>query len=255
VLIDNFFDDAFARTLAASFPDPATDLWHIYDNPLEKKQACSDTRRMPPSLREALLALCGPSFVEAVRRITGLAPHDALQADPFCHGGGLHSHGAGGKLDLHLDYSLHPWTGMERRFNLIVYLVSPDTPWPPSYGGALELRGAAPGSTEEQPLPGALSSSVLPAFNRAVIFSTTAPSFHGFPEPLTCPPEVRRNSLALYYLTPPRPAASRRSKVLYVAGPEEAPTSELRRLRELRTKRRLVPEDYAALIQEPPLGA
>jgi hypothetical protein len=159
VVIDGFFAEAFARELATAFPAPADDLWHVYDNPLERKRACSDTSRMPGCLREAVCALCAPSVVELVRAITGVATADALQADPYCHGGGLHSHGAGDSLDLHLDYSRHPVSGLERRFNLIVYLPSR---WDEAYGGALELRGAAPGS--DGLLPGELCASVLPAF-------------------------------------------------------------------------------------------
>ena len=80
---------------------------------------------------------------------------------------------------------------------------------------------------------------MLPRFNRAVLFSTTAPSFHGFPTPLACPSGAERRSLALYYLTPPRPDAAERSKALYVPTPGEVDTPELRRLRELRAQRRL----------------
>lgn len=169
---------------------------------------------MPAVLRDAVCALCGPSMVEAVRRITGLEHASALQADPHCHGGGLHSHGTGDKLDLHLDYSLHPISGLERRFNLIVYLVP--EPWPSSYGGALELRGAAQQSASEGVEAGELSASVLPAFNRAVLFSTTAPSFHGFPAPLCCPADARRKCAAL-------PALARALGVLILLGVEDPP--------------------------------
>lgn len=241
VVIDNFFSEAFARTLAAAFPPVDAALWHVYDNPLEKKRACSDTRQMPAELREAVCALCGPTVVEAVRRITGLSAADELQSDPYCHGGGLHSHGRGQKLDLHLDYSIHPKSGLERRFNLIVYLVP--EPWEAAYGGALELWGARDGAPAE---PGERSASILPAFNRALLFSTTAPSFHGFPRPLACPEHWRRNSLALYYLTPPRPDAPPRSKAMYVAAPGEPNSEELERLRALRAVRRLEPADLVA---------
>jgi hypothetical protein len=42
---------------------------------------------------------------------------------------------------------------------------------------------------------------VLPVLNRCVIFSTTDDSFHGHPHPLTCPQDVYRRSIALYYYT------------------------------------------------------
>jgi len=43
-------------------------------------------------------------------------------------------------------------------------------------------------------------------FNRCVIFNTTDFSFHGHPDPLTCPEGRTRKSLAMYYYTNGRPA-------------------------------------------------
>jgi hypothetical protein len=57
-------------------------------------------------------------------------------------------------------------------------------------------------------------------FNRAVIFDTSMNSWHGLPDPVGCPIETPRNSLAVYYLCPPRQAASDRGRALF------APTSE-----------------------------
>ena len=34
-------------------------------------------------------------------------------------------------------------------------------------------------------------AAVLPRFNRALLFATTGPSFHGFPRPLACPSDRR----------------------------------------------------------------
>ena len=47
---------------------------------------------------------------------------------------------------------------------------------------------------------------VAPLFNRCVIFSTTAYSYHGHPDPLLCPEGTTRKSMALYYFTNGRPA-------------------------------------------------
>ena len=247
-VIDEFFAPAVAQELRGAFPEPhAVDTWHVYDNPLERKRACSDTARMPTCLRDALFALCGPSLVEAVRRITGEDEGASLQSDPYCHGGGLHSHGTGEKLDLHLDYSRHPLSGLERRFNLIVYLTA-DAWDADAHGGELELwaptrGGDGSADADADVHPDHRLAAIAPVFNRGLLFSTTAPSFHGFPSALTCPPEMRRNSLALYYLTPPRPHAPERSKARYVATPGDPPSAELERLRAVRAVRRLEPED------------
>ena len=47
---------------------------------------------------------------------------------------------------------------------------------------------------------------ISPNFNKLVIFNTTDYSFHGHPNPLACPEDVTRKSLALYYYTNGRPS-------------------------------------------------
>jgi hypothetical protein len=47
--------------------------------------------------------------------------------------------------------------------------------------------------------------AVLPNFNRCVVFSTTDTSFHGHPNPLSCPEGRSRKSMALYYYSNGRP--------------------------------------------------
>ena len=46
---------------------------------------------------------------------------------------------------------------------------------------------------------------IAPYFNRMAIFSTTDFSWHGHPDPLSCPPDRSRKSMALYYYTNGRP--------------------------------------------------
>jgi len=79
--------------------------------------------------------------------------------------------------------------GVFRRLNVILYL---NENWQESYGGAFELWDKDRIEAKKQ---------VYPLFNRLVIFSTTSSSYHGHPHPLTCPENVTRKSLALYYYT------------------------------------------------------
>jgi len=64
--------------------------------------------------------------------------------------------------------------------------------WRESYGGHFEMWDRTASRCEKK---------VLPVFNRSVIFSTGPDSFHGHPDPLTCPDNVIRKSIALYYFT------------------------------------------------------
>ena len=74
-----------------------------------------------------------------------------------------------------------------RKINLILFL----TPnWVPKYGGTLGLFN---NNGKER------IQEINPKFNRAVIFTTSDVSFHGFPEPIKCPRKVFRNTLAVYF--------------------------------------------------------
>jgi hypothetical protein len=52
-----------------------------------------------------------------------------------------------------------------------------------------------------------------------LVFTTSADSFHGHPDGLTCPPDVARRSLAMYYFT--EEEAPVRRSTNYRARPEE----------------------------------
>jgi len=95
-----------------------------------------------------------------------------------------------------------------RRVNLILYL---NEGWQEDWGGAIELWDR--GMTR-------CVVKVSPLLNHAVIFSTNEDSYHGFPDPLTCPEGVTRKSVALYYYTEELAANARSTN--YRARPEDA---------------------------------
>jgi hypothetical protein len=65
----------------------------------------------------------------------------------------------------------------------------------------------------------ACQATVTPAGNRMLVFTTSDDSFHGHPDGLTCPPDVARRSLAMYYFT--EESAPVRKSTNYQARPEE----------------------------------
>ena len=116
--------------------------------------------------------------------------------------------GRGGKLNIHLDYSIHPKLKLQRKLNLILYL-SED--WNISWGGSLEFWS----HNQELNRPNQREVTIENIFNRAVIFDTTQNSWHGFPNPLTCPEDKYRKSIAVYYLTDPPEGTDSRLRALY----------------------------------------
>ena len=71
-------------------------------------------------------------------------------------------HKNGGKLNVHLDYSIHPKLKLQRKINILVYM-TPE--WNQSWGGYLDLY-----DNSSKKKPGELVEAVAPLFNRAVIF-------------------------------------------------------------------------------------
>eukprot|EP00698_Gefionella_okellyi_P005180 TRINITY_DN14742_c0_g1_i1.p1 TRINITY_DN14742_c0_g1~~TRINITY_DN14742_c0_g1_i1.p1 ORF type:complete len:279 (-),score=41.42 TRINITY_DN14742_c0_g1_i1:109-945(-) len=243
VIIPNFFSDEWAAKIVETFPEPIDSDgylksgWVCYNNPIERKLASPDSSVWPPHIQEAFQALRGEPFRDLVSAITRI-PN--LEDDPHLHGGGLHYHPRNSKLDMHLDYSVHPLIPKQRRLNLIVYM----TPnWQPSWGGALELWEAGMSK---------LGKKCDVAFNQAVLFRTSDESWHGLPDPIQCPDNVARKSLAVYYLTDPAEGVTLRYKAQFVGRPDhpEECSEGLNELRKIRVNRHLTPADVAEYLPD-----
>ena len=204
VVIENFFEANVAEGLAKEI-DVAIPSWHEYDNAIEIKHTCNNWNEFPALTYQVFSFLVSAAFVSVLRQITGCAN---LVADVGLHGGGWHRHRRGGKLNAHLDYSIHPKTGMQRKLNLIAYL---SRDWDPTWGGGLGLWA----HDAEGQRRGDMVKVVHCLFNRAVLFDTTQNSWHGLPDPIACPEDKYRSSLAVYYMTPAPEGASPRERALF----------------------------------------
>src|SRR3990167_2214775 len=130
-VVDNFFDTHIAHTLAKEFPSYDDALWHQYNNAIEVKKTFNVWNQFPPLTYQALNYFNSPEFVALLARLFKI---DSLFSDPGLNGGGWHIHKAGGKLNTHLDYSIHPKMYLQRKLNLLVYL---NSDWQSAWGGKL----------------------------------------------------------------------------------------------------------------------
>jgi Rps23 Pro-64 3,4-dihydroxylase Tpa1-like proline 4-hydroxylase len=227
VVIDNFFEEDIAQQLLAEFPEYDSPVWDTYyNNPLENKKASNHWNRFPNMTYRIFHYLCSSNFEQIVQQISG---HDCVYADVGLHGGGWHAHASSGKLNIHLDYSIHPKLNLERHYNLIVYL----TPnWDPTWGGGLELWS----NNDQTNQPKEMVQLVENRFNRAILFDTTQNSWHGLPKDLTCPDGTFRRSLAMYYVTNPVQDAPTRPRAKFAPYGEQANNKEILELIEKRQK-------------------
>jgi hypothetical protein len=185
LVLDDFVDPAVAGNAVVEFPAADAPEWLHYAHYNERKLAVTARARIPPTLGGIVDELNSSRFVGLLSRITGIP---GLLPDPSLEGGGLHQIRRGGFLNIHADFTVHPhrpaWV---RRLNLLLYL---NREWRDSYGGQLEFWDRDVRTCMRR---------ISPTFNRCVIFSTDPESFHGHPEPLTCPETMTRKSIALYY--------------------------------------------------------
>ena len=139
-----------------------------------------------PAVRELFYSFNSRPFIRIVENITGIK---GLIPDPYFLGGGFHRMSQGGHLSMHADFNHHKPMNLERRVNVLIYL---NKGWRPEYGGQFELWD--PEMTK-------CVHSIVPIFNRCVIFNTTWESMHGNPQPINHPDGLPRRSIALYYYT------------------------------------------------------
>jgi hypothetical protein len=191
IVIDDFLPPAIADEVLAEFPSPRSEIWHrCRTADQHNKLALSHESMMPSAIRTLIHELNSGFFLEILEELTGIGN---LVADTKLVGGGLHQIERGGKLNVHVDYSHHPGNRLNRRLNLILYL---NRDWRDEYGGHFEIWDRHVKQCEHR---------IAPLFNRCVIFSTTRFSYHGHPDPLTCPEGMSRKSIALYYYSHGRP--------------------------------------------------
>jgi Rps23 Pro-64 3,4-dihydroxylase Tpa1-like proline 4-hydroxylase len=189
IVIDDFLPEEVLDGVLAEFPSPDAEAWLRFESENERKLASQRDTPMGDATRHLLAEFNSAPFIEFLETLTGIG---GLVPDPHFEGGGMHQIVRGGHLNVHVDFNKHPRTGLERRLNALIYL---NRDWQPEYGGALGLWN--PDGTREL-------RTVLPMFNRLVVFSTTETSYHGHPEPLNCPAGMTRKSLALYYYSASR---------------------------------------------------
>jgi 2OG-Fe(II) oxygenase superfamily len=187
VVLDDFLDSDVAHRATEEFPSVDPERWINWVHVNERKYGNRDPDTWGPTLQSVAAELNSPRFVEFLSGLTGI---DDLLVDESLEGGGLHQSLPGGFLNIHADFTVHPhhrqW---RRRVNLLLYF---NGEWPAEYGGELEFWSPDMKRREQ---------TILPHGNRVVIFNTDADAFHGHPEPLRCPPDATRKSMALYYFS------------------------------------------------------
>lgn len=226
IVVDEFFLPEGLGRVHDEFPclDAAHGIKRFND-PNQLKLASSGEAQFGAHTRAFMHYLNSLPFLEFLGGLSGIR---ALCPDPYFEGGGLHEIKSGGHLKIHADFNKHRLTGLNRRLNVLIYL---NRDWREDWGGHLELW--------DRQMTAAVVR-VLPVFNRMVVFTTTSDSYHGHPDPVRCPSDRSRRSLALYYYTVGRAEeergsdSSKRHTTLFQARPGTSDAWQARRHEMLR---------------------
>jgi Rps23 Pro-64 3,4-dihydroxylase Tpa1-like proline 4-hydroxylase len=231
LVIDNFLNDEYANELYNLFPENF-DSWYKYENPIEYKYTYDKINELDEKMKHFFYYLSSNKIIDIMRKITNI---ENLTYDEYLHGAGLHCHPRYGKLNIHLDYEKHPFSGKERRLNIIYFL---SKNWDNSWKGQNELW-------DKEAKECVKKTDII--FNRAIIFKTNDISWHGLPEKILSPDNQFRKSLAFYYLSPIISIKNEnkyRKKAKYIITDEKDKNNEnLQILCDLRANRRLTNDD------------
>lgn len=189
---ENFFNEEYLNLVLNEFPDLSKcqdSIFHIGITDQKYASARGDILQRKYTKR-LLQFLNSSEFIDFLQILCDIK--EPLIPDPHFIGGGLHETKKGGFLKVHADFCKHPETSLDRRVNLLVFL---NKNWEKSYKGDLTLFDKNMQNRKK----------IFPTFNKIVIFNTTDFTFHGVPDPINCPEDISRKSLALYYFSNGRP--------------------------------------------------
>ena len=211
IVIDNFLPQDLAEDILTNFPYETEK--NAAEYALNYSGVQKNKRQVYPNdcnafCRDLFGFFNSASFLQFLEGLTGI---EGLIADPYFNGGGFHETSQHGKLGIHADFRVHEQLHLQRRLNLLIYL---NKNWQEEFGGCLEIWDRSMTKNVH---------SILPIFNRCAVFNTDADSYHGHPDPLNCPPDVTRKSIALYYYTASKAIYEEvpSNTTMYVARPNE----------------------------------
>jgi Rps23 Pro-64 3,4-dihydroxylase Tpa1-like proline 4-hydroxylase len=193
IVMNNFIKEELLEKVLDEFPDLSkeNELVKSFNDTNQIKLAGKGMGILSPSAFYLTSYLNSDLFLHYLNTLTGIS--EPLISDPYLAGGGYHEIKTGGLLKVHADFNNHPKLKLDRRLNLLIYL---NKNWSDEWGGQLQLF-----DTDRKKA----IASIMPRFNTAVLFTTTSFTFHGHPDPLKCPEEKSRKSLAYYYFSTGRP--------------------------------------------------
>jgi len=156
----------------------------------QKRKYSGNYKKFPESIKKVIDELYSSKFIDWLKAFTN---EEELIGDFDLSPGGIASVGNGGFLKIHSDTNWNQKLKLYRRLTLLVFL---NENWKEEWGGHLEFWTKDMKRCE---------SKIIPTFNKTAIFTHGDYNYHGHPDSLKCPLDVRRNTIILYYYSSIQP--------------------------------------------------
>lgn len=236
--VDDFLDKDYAKKIQKEILQLDPGLFDRYDNPFEQKLTLRDKHAFPPCLSLLMKELTSTDFLSRLSEYTG---HTLINDQERLYWG-VHVYSPGDKLDVHVDAGFHPINGRKKQVTLGIYF-SKD--WSPDYGAGLEIwngddAGLIPNAKIYQ-----VKNTIMPLFNRAIVFTCTDNSWHGISACKSdTPSDARRIFVTISYLSDEHAYSNKLKKAYFVARPLDEPNPDKDALRLIRANHLLCSTVY-----------
>jgi Rps23 Pro-64 3,4-dihydroxylase Tpa1-like proline 4-hydroxylase len=229
---DNFLDVNIAEEIQREILSIPATSFDRYSNPFESKNTLRDKTLFPEKLRALFSHWESPEFICELSRITGYN----LSIDKERNFWGVHTYEDGDKLDIHVDAGLHPVSKMKKQLTIGLYL-SKD--YLTEHGCHFEIWNGS-NAGEENPVLYEKVGSIIPIFNRFIMFLCNDYSWHGNPSPLSSNNACKRIFVTMSYMSENYKDTNKRVKAYFIKSPCNIDDEYKDKLRKLRSD----PERY-----------
>lgn len=185
IVLDNFLPKELALSLNRECNNIPEENWKVFTRKGSHMMECNKLNHMRLARRliEELNSSQALTWLEQLTGIQGLLP------DPHLTGAGYSKSFTGDTLQVHNDFNWNDQLRLHRALSVIIYL----TPnWQAEWGGGLEFYDSKQTS---------IVKKIDCLFNRMLAWSYTPENYHGYTTPLSCPENVSRNTIRLFYYT------------------------------------------------------
>lgn len=180
---DDFLPDDLLKKIQEEISNIPRHLFNKFTRNDSFMLECNNLKYAPYT-RELTINFNSSEFITWIENITGL---QKLIPDPHLIGAGIMECHTGHSLQLHTDYNWNEQLHLNRAINMILYL-SDD--WNPDWGGNLEFWDFECKT---------ILHKVEPRANRLIIWNYNEQLVHGHPTPMSCPEDVKRIGLRIFY--------------------------------------------------------